>query len=75
MDVMYNTLTKRAVSRAIRSDMSGEGKQLLPSEDAVVFVNNRRPMRDLTKAVKYGVGKGKSLQISHFSRRLDGRII
>ena len=51
MNVMCNTLTKRTVSRAIRTDMRSKGKQLLPGEDAAVFVNNRKLTRDFTKAV------------------------
>jgi len=33
--------------------MRREGKQLLPSEDAAVFVNNRKLTRDLAKTVRY----------------------
>ena len=59
MNVMCNSLVRCAVSRTIRSDMRREGKQLLPSEDAAVFVNNRKLTRDLAKVVRYEVGKEK----------------
>ena len=51
INVMCNSLAKHAVSRVIRSGMKREGKQLLPSEDALVFVNNRELMRELEKTV------------------------
>ena len=62
MNVMCNTLAKWVVSRAIRTGMRGEGKQLLFSEDAVVFVNNGKLTRDLAKAVRYKVGKEKTCE-------------
>ena len=62
MNVMCNTLAKWVVSRAIRTGMREEGKQLLFSEDAVVFVNNGKLTRDLAKAVRYKVGKEKTCE-------------
>ena len=52
-----NILAKRAVHRAIATGMRREEKQMLPSEDAAVFVNNRKLTRDLAKTVRYEVGK------------------
>ena len=57
MNTRCNRLAKRAVHRAIVTGMRREGKQLLPSEDAAVFVNNRKLTRDLAKTVRYKVGK------------------
>ena len=37
--------------------MRREGKQLLPSEDAAVFGNNKKLTRDLAKTVRYERGK------------------
>ena len=37
--------------------MRQEGDQLLPSDDTAVFVNTRKLIRYLAKAVQYGVGK------------------
>ena len=44
-------MSKRAVYIQIVIGMWIEGKQLLPSEDTAVFVNNRKLIRDLAKAV------------------------
>ena len=38
----------------------GEGKQLLPSEDVAVFVNNRKLTRDLAQTVRYKVRKDEA---------------
>ena len=57
MNVMCVTLPSRAVSRAIQSDMKREGKQLLPREDEITFVNSINLTRDLAKTVQYEVGK------------------
>ena len=43
--------------RAIVTGIRRKGKQLLPSEDAAVFVDNGKLMRDLAKAVRYKVRK------------------
>ena len=37
--------------------MRRKGKQLLPREDAAVFVDNRTLRRDLAKAIRYKVEK------------------
>ena len=50
-------MAKRAMYIAIATDMRREGRQLIPSEDAAVFVNNRKLTRDLAKTVRYKVGK------------------
>ena len=57
MNTMCNILAKRAVYRAIATGMGREGKQLLPSEDAAVFVNNRMLTRGVAKTVRRKVGK------------------
>ena len=57
MNTRCNILAKRAVHRAIATGMRREGKQLLPSEDAAMSVNNRKLTRDLTKTVRYKVGR------------------
>ena len=55
--MLYARPGKRIVTRAIRSGMRREEKQLFPSEDTAVFVNNRKLTRDLSKAVWYEVEK------------------
>ena len=60
MNVMCNNPVKCAVSRAIRPGMRREKKQLLHSEDAAVFVNNRNLTSNLAKVVRYGVDKEKA---------------
>jgi hypothetical protein len=57
MNTRYDRLTKRAVHRAMVTGMGREGKQLLPSEDTAVCVNNRKLTRDLAETVRYKVGK------------------
>ena len=57
MNTRCDTLANRAVHRAIATGMRREGKQLLSSEDAAVFVNNRKLTRDLAKTGRYEVGK------------------
>ena len=57
LNTRCNILVKRAEYRAISTGTRREGKQLLPSEDAAVFVNNRKLTRDLAKTVRYEVGK------------------
>ena len=57
MNTRCDKLAKRAVCRAIVTGIRREGKQLLPSENTAVFVDNRKLTRDLSKAVKYKVGK------------------
>ena len=57
MNTRYVILTKRVVHRAIATGTRREGKQLLPNEEAAVFVNNRKLTRDLAKTVRYKVGK------------------
>ena len=52
-----NRLVKKAVHKAIATGTRREEKQLLPSKDATVFVNNRKLTRDLAKTVRYEVGK------------------
>ena len=57
MNTRRDILAKRAVHRAISTGMRREGKQLLPSKDAAVFVNNMKLTRDLAKTVRYEVEK------------------
>ena len=57
MNTRCAILAKKAVHRAIATDMRREGKHLLPSEDTAVFINNRKLTRDLAKTVRYEVGK------------------
>ena len=57
MNTRCDTLAKRTVHRAIATGMRIEGKQLIPTEDAAVFVSNRKLTRDLAKTVRYEVGK------------------
>ena len=57
MNIRCNKPTKRAVHKAIVTGMRRNRKQLLHSEDAAVFVDNRRLTRELEKAVRYTVGK------------------
>ena len=57
MNIICNSLAKTAVARAIRLGMRRYFRQLLPSEDAAVFVNNKKLTRDFEKTVRYEVGK------------------
>ena len=41
MNTRCDRLAKKAVHRAIATGMRREGKQLIPSEDTAVLVNNR----------------------------------
>jgi hypothetical protein len=60
MNVMCDKLVKHAVSKAIRSGMGREEKQMLPSEDTAVFVNNRKLTRYLENEVCCEVGREKA---------------
>ena len=55
MNTRCNKLSKRVVHRAIVKGMRRKVKLLIPSEDAAVFVDNRKLTRDLAKAVRYEV--------------------
>ena len=55
MNTRCDRLAKKTVYRAIVTGMRREGKQLLPREDAAVFVDNRKLTRDLGKTVRYKV--------------------
>ena len=57
MTTRCDNLAKRAVHREIVTGMRRKVKQLIPSEDAAVFVDNRKLTRDLAKTVRYEVGK------------------
>ena len=48
-------MAKQPGCRAIITGTRRKGKQLIPGEDETVFVNNRKPTRDLAKAVRYEV--------------------
>ena len=60
MNTRCNILVKRAVHRAIVTGTRREGLQLLPIEDTAVFFNNRKLIRDLTKTIRYKVGKERA---------------
>lgn len=60
MNIRCDSLANQAVTKAITTGMTGNPKQLLPSEDDAVFVNNRKLTGDLGKDVRYEVGKEKA---------------
>ena len=69
MNAKCNTLTKGAVHKATVTGMRKTVKQLLPHEDAAVFVDNRKLTRDLAKTVRYKVGKE---QAQHYLINQEG---
>ena len=60
MNVICDGEAKRAVARSINLGFQSEGKQLLPGKDIAVFVRGKKLTSDLSKTIRFKVGREKA---------------
>ena len=60
MNVWCDAEAKRAVARSINCMFWYEVRQLLPGEDVVVFIRDKKLISDHSKAIRFEIGREKA---------------
>ena len=60
MNVGCDAEAKRAVARIINCMFQCEVRQLLPGEDVAVFIRDKKLTSDLSKAIRFEIGREKA---------------
>ena len=60
MNVWCDAEAKRAVARSINCMFQCKVRQLLPGEDVVVFIRDKKLTSDLSKVIRFEIGREKA---------------
>ena len=75
MNYICDKEANKAVERSIEQNFLVEEKQLLPGEDAAVFVRGKRLTSDLSRAIRVEASREKSQRILDQRVQVDIRVL